>query len=457
MIDKLHETIEAILQGVDLSHPEAGTIRWRGIRGRMPSRLGEPEPQVSEDSCVRWKAIGDSTLPARWEYNPKAFPTGFEQPDDDNDLSMVLQGIIDLDDGHDLQQGDLLIDLCALEEVEIEEVDGQTHIAFKWVSSYPSWVYPEFKAKGRIRPYLHDNRPEMAAAEVMERLLEHFGLDEFHSTPILHHVELHTFESLIAAKTSRPPSSSSEIGGHAAAKDVMIVPSPSQHPKSAEEHNHRLYEQFGRDWAALDPDRTLLHLKVDANLQDVKRCLLEASNLAGHGGSIFLNVAHGGIGDAIPRDGHDRYHPISGFDLAPWSSPEHKLQANTSNVSIKDTAGGGTVKVHDPAATAVRDMLTEVGDSFKRNHVKMFKVVACNAGYDDEFGKKLGLLLGVRIDLFKWLVHDGSDAENHPLIWYGSEEVPAGIVRGVLPDADCHYLMTRDAAYSYAAEQGYMY
>jgi hypothetical protein len=69
----------------------------------------------------------------------------------------------------------------------------------------------------------------------------------------------------------------------------------------------------------------------------------------------------------------------------------------------------------------------------------------------------LGLLLGVRVDLFKWLVYLGSDAESHPLIWYGSEEAPSGIVRGTLPDADCHYLMTRDAAYSYAAEQGYMY
>jgi hypothetical protein len=459
LIDLVKEALEGYICGRDVIPKSGGAPRrWQGIRGRIPSRIGEPEPQLADGTVVRG-AIIDGQLPQRWIFNSKQSPTQLQQNGGTVPVTDALSGIVYFDETDPIADGDLIIDMCAIEGATIEQEGDEISIALVWASSYPNWVYDQLKAPGRVRPYIHDGRPNLAAAEIIEHLQNVIGWDDFSTTAISHRVEMVTYESLstLGFVEGGPRVLSSGGGGAAAVAptDVMIVPVRRSNPRTEEEKNQKAYEQFGLDWVAAGPNRRLIHMKSDVGLTEAEAALMQAAKDADGGGSIYLNVGHGGVGNAIPTTGSGRHQDISGFDLVPWSTAANRLMANTADLIVSESHGG--IKMTDSALFAVKEMFTRVGAAFREHKVRLFSAIACNGGKDPRFGQAVGKLLGVRVDLYEWLIYVGEDQQGHPLIWYNNATAPSGTTRGQIPDADKHFLMTREAAYGYAAEHGYQY
>jgi len=461
LIDQVMDALDCYICGREFPGGTPGRPRkWQGIRGRIPTRLGEPEPQVANAIVVRGE-ISDSQLPERWVFDTNNWPPELRQDDGKLPTVDALNGVIPFDASDPICDGDLIIDMCAIEGAVVEDRGDEILITFIWASSYPKWVQPTLGAKGRVRSYVHDGRPEMASGEVIDHVRNIVGLDEFYSRQISFDVEFATYETLgtfgLHEGGARVLKVSSGGGGSApaATKDVMIVPKKPANPSTPELRNQKAYEQFGQDWVAAGSNRVLVHMDTDVGLDKAEEALVKAAKEADGGGNIYLNVGHGGVGGAIPTAGSTRHTDISGVDLVPWSTEAHRQMASTADLLASDVRNG--VKVTDPALFVVKEMLGRVGVALRDHKVRLFSAIACNGGKDPRFGQELGKLLGIRVDLYEWLIYLGEDKDAHPLIWYNNDAPPAGTLRGQIPEADKQFLMTRDAAYRYAAEHGYQY
>lgn len=210
-------------------------------------------------------------------------------------------------------------------------------------------------------------------------------------------------------------------------KDVMIVPKKGTFKEGQSKGEHAIFEhgyRFAQQWRDKDKaHRAIVEVPVklarrsNVTFEDFKKAMIEAAQLA-KSGEIILMTGHG------TGTGHNYGLSNSMMDTVPEEesdSTKHEETLNTDNmVNIKDVTtmetlptGEKVIKPKPPHSKETIEKMNQphkylammkIGEAFKRNGVRKFTALTCNAGKDRAFCEAIANVLGVEFQAYQYLV-----------------------------------------------------